>query len=290
MRGRQLDPALAWPHGDPEIRARFVEAGGRKWRVCTAGASNAPPVLLLHGWAASAYMYRRVAPLLAAAGYSVIIPDLPGHGRGDLALPRDHAGIAGYVGALRDLCDTLGIRRSAVVGQSMGGAIALQLALDHSDRVTALALISPVGYTTPFAVRVARRLLPSRLFSRLARRMIFALALRLSYGRLGVPTAADVDEYFAPASDPAFARALHTLLREFEWNVCDDRRARMLRVPTVVICGDADYLVSRRTAEWFARDVPHARIHRVRGGGHTLAEEVPDVVTSAIVSVLREVY
>lgn len=293
MFGPRLEPALAWPHGVSDVAARFVDSGGMKWRVCTAGPASGRPVLLVHGWGANAYMYRAMIPPLVAAGYSLIIPDLPGHGWGDLALDRQQAHLGAYVTALRTLCDSLGIERTAVVGQSMGGGVGLQFALDYPDRVAALALISPVGFTTPRAVTLARTVFPRaarRLFPWLARRVVFALALRMSYGRLGVPTAADVDQYFAPTHDHAFARALHTLLHELEWNACDDGRARALRAPTVVICGDADHIVNRRTPDCFERDVPHARIHRVKGGGHTLAEEVPDVVSSTIVSVLREVY
>ncbi len=293
MFGRRLEPALAWPHGVADVTARFVHSGGMKWRVCAAGPKGARPILLVHGWGANAYMYRAMIPSLATAGYSLIIPDLPGHGWGDLTLDGRHADLGAYVAALRTLCDTLGLDRMAVVGQSMGGAIALQFALDHPERVAALALISPIGYTTPTAVVLARTAFPRAtraIFPWLARRAVFALALRLSYGRLGRPTAGDVDEYFAPTRDRAFARALHTLLHELEWNACDDGRARTLRPPTVVICGDADRLVNRRTPDCFARDVPHARIHRVHGGGHTLAEEVPEFVSGAIVSILREVY
>ncbi|MDQ4079382.1 MAG: alpha/beta hydrolase, partial [Gemmatimonadota bacterium] len=286
-------PTLAWPQGVSDVSARFVESGGMKWRVCTAGPASGRPVLLVHGWGANAYMYRAMIPPLAAAGYCLVIPDLPGHGWGDLVLDRRQAHLGAYVTALRTLCDTLGVERMAMVGQSMGGGNALQFALDHPERVAALALVSPVGYTIPKAVTLGRAVMPRAartIFPWLARRAAFALALRASYGRLGVPTAADIDQYFAPTRDPAFARALHTLLHELEWNACDDGRARALRVPTVVICGDADRLVNRRTADCFARDVPHARIHRVHGGGHTLAEEVPAFVSSAIVSVLREVY
>jgi pimeloyl-ACP methyl ester carboxylesterase len=293
MFGRRLPPALAWPHGVPDVAARVVESGKRKWRVCTAGPADGRPVLLVHGWGANAYMYRAMIPSLSAAGYALIIPDLPGHGWGDVALGGAKAHLSAYVTMLRALCDTLGIDRMAVVGQSMGGGIALQFALDHPERIAALALISPIGYTTPTAVRLARTVFPRAargIFPVFARRAVFALALRLSYGRLGTPTAADVDQYFGPTRDRAFARALHTLLHELEWNACDDGRARALRQPTVVICGDADRLVNRRTPDYFARDVPHARIHRVHGGGHTLAEEVPDTVSSAIVSILREVY
>ena len=293
MFGRRLAPALAWPHGVADVTARFVQSGGMNWRVCTAGPAGGRPVLLVHGWGANAYMYRAMIPALTGAGYSLIIPDLPGHGWGDLALDRQQAHLGPYVTALATLCDTLGVERAAVVGQSMGGGIAMQLALDHPERVAALALISPIGYTTPNAVLLARTAFPRAargIFPWFARRVAFALALRLSYGRLGVPTAADVDQYFAPTRDGEFSRALHTLLHELEWNACDDGRARALRTPTVVVCGDADRLVNRRTPDWFARDVPHAHIVRVKGGGHTLAEEVPDAVSSAIVSVLREVY
>src|SRR5476651_553026 len=76
-----LVPAAMFPAGVPAIRVRYVALpGGLTLRVAEAGDADAPPVLLLHGWGASMYMWRAWFAPLAAAGFRAIAVDLPGHG------------------------------------------------------------------------------------------------------------------------------------------------------------------------------------------------------------------
>ncbi|MFI7387263.1 alpha/beta fold hydrolase [Streptomyces sp. NPDC049813] len=101
-----------------------------------------PPVVLLHGHPRTSATWHRVAPLLVAAGHTVVCPDLRGYGRSrGPAFTADHAGYskravaADVVAVLR----RLGHERFALVGHDRGGAVALRLTLDHPRAVTRVA-------------------------------------------------------------------------------------------------------------------------------------------------------
>ncbi|MGY1741085.1 MULTISPECIES: alpha/beta fold hydrolase [unclassified Blastococcus] len=114
-------------------------------RVRTGGAG--PPVVLLHGHPRTHTTWHRVAPLLAAAGHTVVCPDLRGYGRSTAPPPEPGHGqqskraMAGDVAAL---VRALGLGRFAVIGHDRGSYVALRLALDHPDAVTHLAVVDCV--------------------------------------------------------------------------------------------------------------------------------------------------
>jgi magnesium chelatase accessory protein len=130
-----------WPN---RAASRFVAAGGICWHVQIMGSG--PPLLLLHGAGAATHSWRDLAPLLAR-DFTIVAPDLPGHGFTDT--PPDAAlSLRGMSAALADLLETLDVRPEVVVGHSAGAAIALRLALDRRNDVR--ALISLNGALKPF--------------------------------------------------------------------------------------------------------------------------------------------
>lgn len=120
----------------PAAEERFVSAGGRRTRLLAAGAG--PPLVLLHGWPMTARAFRHVMAPLAAAGWGVLAPDLPGLGGSDEASAGyDTVAVAGDVlAALR----ALGHERAAVVGHDVGAMVAVSLALAHPEAVAALCV------------------------------------------------------------------------------------------------------------------------------------------------------
>ena len=105
-------------------------------------AGGGPVVLLVHGMAGSSATWRYVLPALAER-YTVVAPDLPGHGRS--AKPRGDYSLGAYASSLRDLLVALGHERATVVGQSLGGGIAMQFAYQFPERCDRLALVSSGG-------------------------------------------------------------------------------------------------------------------------------------------------
>jgi haloalkane dehalogenase len=99
------------------------------------GPADADPVLMLHGEPSWSFLYRRMIPVLVAAGYRVICPDLVGFGRSDKPTRIEDHTYARHVEWMRALAfDVLDLRRVTLVGQDWGGLIGLRLAAEHPDR------------------------------------------------------------------------------------------------------------------------------------------------------------
>lgn len=109
-------------------------------------AGSGLPVVFIHGsgpGASGHSNFKQNYPQFATAGYRVIVPDLPGYGASDK--PETTYSLDFFVSALRGLLDALDIQRCVLVGNSLGGAIALQMALDQPSRVQRLILMAPGG-------------------------------------------------------------------------------------------------------------------------------------------------
>ena len=105
------------------------------------GPESADPVLMLHGEPSWSYLYRKMIPILVAAGYRVICPDLVGFGRSDKPTRREDHSYARHVEWMRALAfDVLDLRNVTLVGQDWGGLIGLRLAAEHPERFARLVV------------------------------------------------------------------------------------------------------------------------------------------------------
>jgi carboxylesterase len=153
LAGRRIERAYRAAH---PADARGIVVGAESFVL---EGSNGRALLLLHGSGDTPQTLRYLAERLNAAGYTVSAPLLPGHGRSPRAFTRVSA--TGYLAAAREALDALHARRSSavgVVGLSMGGAIAAQLAADAPE-VRALVLLAPY-LTPPAEVQWVARLSP----------------------------------------------------------------------------------------------------------------------------------
>jgi haloalkane dehalogenase len=105
------------------------------------GPESADPVLMLHGEPSWSYLYRKMIPVLVAAGHRVICPDLVGFGRSDKPTRREDHSYARHVEWMRTLAfDVLDLRNVTLVGQDWGGLIGLRLATEHPERFARLVV------------------------------------------------------------------------------------------------------------------------------------------------------
>ena len=105
-RPERLPPASWYPEGDPRVRAVFLRLrDGERVRVLACGAPEAAPVVLLHGWACSAFSWRHQLPALADAGYYAVAVDLRGHGLSDVPDDAARYGVSAMAG-LSSSCST----------------------------------------------------------------------------------------------------------------------------------------------------------------------------------------
>lgn len=263
-----------YPASIPGVSARSIVVNGESVRIVEAGDAGSFPIVLLHGWGASAYNYRGIMKPLADAGYHAIAPDLRGHGWSTTQLAGGAWSREGMVEWLRQLLDTLGIGACVVVGQSIGGALALDAAAAMPDRVRAVVLLAPIGFTT------VRRVLLARMFPWVriptTPRWIVASILRDIYGSRGQWTEHDLDEYWIPLRRGDVVRAVLQSAREFDFTPRDPAPLRGCRI--VARFGELDRLIPHAVAMRHASRFEGADVSVLRGVGHVPAEEVPDEI------------
>lgn len=290
LKGPGLLPDEMWPAREPLAAHRFIQlSDGERARIIESGVSGGPPVLFLHGWGASAYQFRRNIVPIGQAGYRAIAVDLRGHGLSDKPLREGAYTLESMCAHVLRIMDALELDRLPLVGESMSGRIAVELGLTSPDRVERLAVLDPVGLGVIRVLRVARLLsfpLFDPIMPHLVRRAVIKLALKAIYGTVATVSEEDVEEYWAPARFPSFARAMARLLREFSWEPLTEERLRELRQPALVMFGTLDKLVRVDREGALLRERDGYSVRFLEGAGHLANEEVADEVNAALLAFL----
>jgi haloalkane dehalogenase len=137
---------------DYPFAPQYVEVDGLRMHYVDEGPHEAAPVLMLHGEPSWSYLYRKMIPLIAAAGHRVIVPDLVGFGRSDKPTRREDYTYQHHVDWMRGLLLALDLRRITLVGQDWGGFIGLRLATELEERFVSIVAANtflPTGDTPP---------------------------------------------------------------------------------------------------------------------------------------------
>jgi pimeloyl-ACP methyl ester carboxylesterase len=284
-RAAAIPPDLRYPAGTP-FHATYRNVDGSQLRVIDSGKGT--PVVLLHGFGASIYAWRHTLPALADAGYRVIAFDNRGFGFSDK--PRHGYSTAAYAKLAVALLDSLRISSAVLVGHSMGGAIAAEVALAHPDRVRGLVLIDAAGYGErwPSVLKIARWPFVGAIATTLRSRWITARIVRSTYADPSKVSEADVDQYYAPVPDPSYGPALRGVLREFNFDSLGGGRLGALQTPTLVIWGEADRWIPFRDGSRFGRELPRSVFAVVPRTGHNAPEESPAEVNRLVLDFLNE--
>ena len=129
------------PHSE---NSKFVSVDGARVHYQEFGDVSKPTLIMIHGYTASLYVWKTVAPMLADSGFHVVALDLLGFGYSDKPSWFDYA-IASQARIVARFMNRLGIGRATLVGSSYGGAVAATLALDYPERVEKLVLVDAVS-------------------------------------------------------------------------------------------------------------------------------------------------
>jgi pyruvate dehydrogenase E2 component (dihydrolipoamide acetyltransferase) len=125
---------------DPET----IDAGGRRIRYLALGEGEGVPIVFIHGFGGDLNNWQFNQEALASSRPTYAL-DLPGHGGSTKDLGAGHVHVGALAAAVLDFMDAKPIARAHLVGQSLGGAIALDLALNHDDRVASITAICSAG-------------------------------------------------------------------------------------------------------------------------------------------------
>jgi pimeloyl-ACP methyl ester carboxylesterase len=237
----------------------FLGGDGVRIHYLVRGAG--PPVLLVHGFAVSAEL-NWVGPGIVdslAARYTVIAPDLRGHGRSDKPGAPGAYGRR-FVEDLVGLLDHLEVERAHVVGYSMGGAITLRLLVLHPDRV-ASAVIGGAGW------RPAEAGPPPVLLEWLPRLDAAVRGEMTVSDALGGPVRADWGPELRAALDRNDPAALAAVIRGGAGLAVSEAELRSNRVPVLTVLGGQDELV-RADVDRLAGVWPNLEVVRIPGADH----------------------
>ncbi|MBS0474595.1 MAG: alpha/beta fold hydrolase [Proteobacteria bacterium] len=247
---------------------------GVRWSWFEAGPSDGEPLVLLHGFAGSKDNWMLVAPLLARR-YRVICPDLPGFGESGLVREGDYS-IGEQANRVVQFIDALGIKSCSLGGNSMGGFIALTIALDAPDVVSALFLLNNAGVDGP-------------------QHTVAQESLKSGYDLFEVQSAEDVSGLLAllmhqPPPLPWLARRAivahlshrHGIQRRIFDQILKDAVERPLNerlgeiaVPALIMWGRSDDLLHVSAAEFQHQQIAGAELVVLENAGHVPMLERP---------------
>jgi pimeloyl-ACP methyl ester carboxylesterase len=267
----------------PQHRMQHVTVHGHRRAYVKVG--NGPALLLLHGLGCT---HRTWLPVLDSLSrrYTVIAPDLLGHGESDK--PRADYSVGGFANGMRDLLTVLGIDRATVVGHSFGGGVAMQFAYQFPERTERLVLVGSGGLGPE--VSPAIRAITTTGFHQVMGvltmpgvRHVGSAGLR-ALSRTGLKEFRDFDEVaeiYESFRDPAARAAIRHVVRAVvDWQgqivTMADRAYLTDAMPMCVIWGDQDRVIPVSHAARAAELAPKARVEVIPNAGHFPHKDHPE--------------
>ena len=275
------------------LTSTTIAVGSRAIHLVEAGSGS--PLLMLHGGGPGASGVSNYSRNIAALArrFRVLVPDLPGYGKSDKALSRTDP-FGDLAESMLGLLDALGVRRAAVVGNSLGGACALRMALERPQRISRLVLMGPGGIGTS-------RSLPTPGLRRLfgyyegdgptIEKMRAFIRDDLVYDGRAIPDdvirtrfESSIDREVVANPPLRRPRGLSALMR---MDLTRDPRLTGLRTPTLVLWGTDDRVNRPNGGRMLQRRMPNCDLHLFSRTGHWVqwerAEEF-NAVTTAFLS------
>lgn len=259
-----------------------------------AGDPAAPTVVLIHGMAGSATTWREAMPELAGR-YHVVAPDLLGHGRSDK--PAGDYSLGNHASLVRDLMVNLGVERATIVGQSLGGGVAMQLAYQFPELCERLVLVNSGGLG-----RDVNLLL--RLLSLPGAELVLSVAVPgfvrdrgndvsrwLRDRGIRPPKVAEMWQAYASLAEAenrtAFLKTLRSVVDAGGQTVsARDRLYLAAAMPTLIVWGDADPIIPWSHGLEAHEAMPGSRLVVFEGVGHFPHVEVPERFVTAVLDFL----
>ncbi|MGD0532856.1 MAG: alpha/beta fold hydrolase BchO [Methyloceanibacter sp.] len=271
-----------WPNRDA---SRFVEAAGLSWHVQVMG--QGPLVLLVHGTGASTHSYGQLAQILAKA-FTVVVPDLPGHGFTDLPAS-ERLSLPGMAEDLGQLLDALDLHPVLAVGHSAGAAILVQMCLD--GRSAPAGLVSINGALLPFGSIAGQFFAPFAKLLVLNPFVPWFISWRAASPDAVARLIKNIGSTIEPQDVERYGRLFQTeshvsaaLGMMAHWDLFTlERNLHRLEVPLVLAVGSADRAISPEDAFRVREHLPEAQVVLLHGLGHLAHEERPEEVAEIIV-------
>lgn len=225
------------------------------------------PLVLIHGAGGNHLSWP--AEIRRLPGQRVYAPDLPGHGRSG---GHGQQTIQAYADSLLGWLDAMGLHRAIFIGHSMGGAIALTLALNNPERTAGLGLVAS-GARLPVNVGILNDLTSPTTFIKATQQI-----LEWSFSPLADPRLVELAGQRMAETRPS---VLHgDLLACTAFDVSE--RLGEIEVPALVVCGNDDRMTPLRFSQFLGGAIPGAVLEIIPRAGHMVMLEQPQAVAAAL--------
>jgi pimeloyl-ACP methyl ester carboxylesterase len=261
---------------EPDLN--HVTIHGHRVAFRSAGPADGPVLVLVHGITSTSATWEPIMPALAERGFTVVAPDLLGHG--ESAKPRGDYSLGAYASGIRDLMVALGHERASFVGHSLGGGVAMQLAYQFPERCERLVLVDSGGLGREVSLLLRAATLPGADYVLPLLAAGGLLDVGRSVGRLlervGLKVNSDIEEMargHASLHDPgareAFLNTLRTIIDPGGQRVnATDRLYLAENVPFLIVWGARDPIIPVEHGQAAHEHVPNSRLEVFDGAGH----------------------
>lgn len=276
-------------------QTRFLELHGH--RMCLTDVGTGPPILLVHGMMSARTTWADQWDRLAAE-HRVLAPDLFGHG--ESAKPLGDYSLGAHAASLRDLLDALDVPSATVVGHSLGGGIAMQLAYLFPERVDRLVLVSSGGLGRELNPLLRAATLPGSKFVLpvLASSWLHGVgdtALRW-WHRVGLPSVSpsstEAWQSLTSLADADTRRAFLATSRSVidaggQTVSARNRLSGLTSRDVLLIWGAGDRMIPAAHLEAARAELPHSRVEILPRSGHFPHLDEPDRFAAVLADFVR---
>ena len=255
-------------------QSAYIYNGGKKLKA--DAVRQQPVVVFIHGAQQDHSCWVLQSRWFAHHGFSVLVPDLPGHGRSaGEALPSVEA-LADWIIAL---LDALGVKKASLIGHSMGSLVALEATARHADRVSQTALIG-----TSLPMPVSQALLDA---TRDDEPKAVAMINAFSYSATGQIGGNTVPGLWLLGMNQRLMERQKKGVFHTDMNACNayarsPDSLQNIATPLLIVAGSQDRMTSPKAAKALLGFIPGARLVSIEGSGHALMAERPDAVLDAL--------
>lgn len=264
------------------LTKKFIDLCGVKIYCEYSLVEKRPPLLLIHGVAATLYTFNALIPLLKDY-FSIISIDLPGFGRSEKSSTFIYS-FQNYAKVVAGCIDHFDLDHVNIIGHSMGGQIALYTTQLIPEKVNKLVLLSSSGYLKrankalifctylPFFGYYVKHQVHKQEVKDVLKNVFYDHALI---------TESHIREFAKPLEEKGFYTSLMRLLRYREGDLSSED-LKTIDKPTLLLWGKEDRVVSYRVGERLANDLPNTKLVIYEKAGHLLTEERPQEVFEEI--------
>lgn len=273
----------------PLAKDKFIKVGDIKYHYAEYPAKG-PNVLMIHGFASSSYSWESVAPILQKQGYHVYALDMKGFGWTDKPLNSKYDTYALMYG-VKAWMDAVGLKKVIYVGNSLGGAVGILMAIEYPKSIQKLVLIDAGGYpmTMPMIIRLAA--IPGSVMMTKAffGKWVLNWNLKEVFYHKDWVTQDRIDNYYVRLASPGAIDAQASVIDSLDFAAFDRfiKRIPEVKTPTLIIWGRDDIWIPLENAYKFRKDLSNSVLNIIPYCGHVPQEEYPELTAELIMDFLE---